>query len=151
MRLLFLTVATAAFSSATPAAYPGTPLNARDTFLSDHAKRGLASPPDVERETFRSASSPQQQKPRVLTPIHPAVFESAAGIRVRDTVEFDSLPPATQAQMAFGSPGSKLHSFFLSSLGFIGLCPFFRPWADASGKHDASCDRRPSNRYDGAI
>jgi hypothetical protein len=84
------------FCAATSVASFRPPLNARDAFL---------------RSKEAAAHAPQQHEvrgPTVLKPIHPSVFDSAVGIGGRDIVEFDSLPPATQAQMVFGSPGSKL-------------------------------------------
>ncbi|KAK2765672.1 hypothetical protein FQN54_008528 [Arachnomyces sp. PD_36] len=93
MHFLLSAVSAVAYCAATSVASIPSPLNARDAFLK--ATREVVSPePAQEREAT------------VLKPIHPSVFDSAVGIGARDMIEFDSLPPATQAQMVFGSPGS---------------------------------------------
>lgn len=101
MRFLLSAFSAVAFSAATSVASFRSPLNDRDAFL--RSTRGVSS-----------HVAPQQREFTVLKPIHPSVFESALSIGARDIIEFDNLPPATQAEMVFGSPGSKLptHLFF---------------------------------------
>lgn len=63
-------------------------------------------PKRVNNPSARERLVPRDGGPTVLRPVLLDNFAAAAGLKVRDAVDFSRLDPAQQARMIFGAPGA---------------------------------------------